>query len=564
MAHPIWLSFLTVALGATSPPARQASPRAAPPAAVLQELVGTAHHPDLRWSDFSDVQPDLTRLYEERGWTSLWFAGDTLTRQARGLVRVLQEATIRGLDPSDYDAEWLASYAGQTGPSDSAVAAKVELGLSVAATRYVRALRFGRISPEAVHATFRLPRDSLDVPGTVAALAQSDVPNAILRSLEPPFIHYWLVMAALTRYRELTRDSFLVNLPPIPRRLRPGQPYGGVPMLRRLLRVLGDYRDTLPPPILDTLYSGEVVEGVKRFQMRQGFTPDGIMGDSTLARLDNPFQQRIRQMELTLERWRWMPRRFSAPPIIVNIPAFRLYAFSSLDLDEETMLGMNVVVGTAFKTETPVFASALEYLTFSPYWDVTPTIARKEIKPAAVKKPEFLTRNRYELVEQGEVVPPWPENIARIGQGVRVRQQPGAHNALGLVKFIMPNDFQVYLHDTPARAMFERTRRDASHGCIRVGDPFALARFLLRDQPEWTVERIMAAMTAGEPTTVRFQSPVPVYITYASAVARPSGEVFFYPDIYGHDRTLDRLLQKGYPYRVGEPASPLPGAVANP
>jgi murein L,D-transpeptidase YcbB/YkuD len=558
------LPLLTVALGVPPLPARQAPPRSAPPAEVIQELVGTAHHPDLRWPDFSDVQPDLAQLYGARNWTSIWFAGDTLTGPARALVRVLQEATTRGLDPADYDAEWLASYAGQTGPSDSAVAAKVELGLSVAASRYVRALRFGRISPEAVHATFRLPRDSLDVPGTIEALAQTDAPNAILRLLEPPFLHYWLLMAALTRYRELTRDSFLVDLPPIPRLLRPGQPYGGVPMLRRLLRVLGDYRETQPLPILDTLYAGDVVEGVKRFQMRQGFTPDGVMGDSTLGRLNNPFPQRIRQMELTLERWRWMPRRFTAPPIIVNIPAFRLYAFSSLDLDEQTMLAMNVVVGTAFKTETPVFASALEYLTFSPYWDVTPTIATKEIKPAALKNPEFLTRNRYELVEQGEVVLPWPENIARIGKGVRVRQQPGAHNALGLVKFIMPNDFQVYLHDTPARTLFERTRRDASHGCIRVGDPFALARFLLRDQPEWTVARMMAAMSAGEPTTVPLRSPVPVYITYASAVARPSGEVFFYPDIYGHDRTLDRLLQKGYPYsRPGEPAL-VPGAVAEP
>jgi murein L,D-transpeptidase YcbB/YkuD len=559
------LPLLTTALGAALPPARQAPSRAAPPAEVLQELVGSAHLPDLRWPDFSDVQPDLGLLYGARNWSALWFAGDTLTGPARAFVRVLQEATTRGLDPSDYDAAWLASFVGQAGPSDSVVAARVELGLSVAASRYVRALRFGRISPEAVHATFRLPRDSLDVPGTVEALAQTDAPNAILRTLEPPFIQYWLLMAALTRYRELTRDSFLVDLPPIPRLLRPGQPYGGVPMLRRLLGVLGDYRETQPLPILDTLYAGDVVEGVKRFQIRQGFTPDGVMGDSTLGRLNNPFQQRIRQMELTLERWRWMPRRFTAPPIIVNIPAFRLYAFSSLDLDEQTMLAMNVVVGTAFKTETPVFASALEYLTFSPYWDVTPTIADKEIKPAALKKAEFLTRNRYELVERGEVVPPWPENIARIGKGVRVRQQPGAHNALGLVKFIMPNDFQVYLHDTPARTLFERTRRDASHGCIRVGDPFALARFLLRDQPEWTTSRMVAAMSAGEPTTVRFRSPVPVYITYASAMARPSGEVFFYPDIYGHDRTLDRLLQVGYPYgRPGEAVSPGPATVANP
>ncbi len=558
----MWLPLFIAALGAM--PVSQARLLRAPPTEVLQELVGAARHPDLRWPDFSDVQPDLSQLYGARDWTPLWLAGDSLSSPARALIRVLQEATTRGLDPADYDADWLAVQAARTDRGDTALAARVELALSVAAARYVRALRFGRISPEAVHATFRLPRDTLDLRGTLESLARSEAPNAILRPLEPPFIHYWLLMAALTRYRELTRDSFLTDLPPMPRGLRPGQPYGGVPMLRRLLRVLGDYRDTLPPPILDTLYSGEVVEGVKRFQMRQGFTPDGVLGDSTQARLSNPFEQRIRQMELTLEHWRWMPRRFTAPPIIVNIPAFRLYAFSTLDLDERTMLSMNVVVGTAFKTETPVFAADLEYLTFSPYWDVTPTIANKEIRPAAMKKPEFLTRNRYELVERGEVIPPWPENIARIGKGVRVRQLPGSHNALGLVKFIMPNDFQVYLHDTPTKSTFERTRRDASHGCIRLGDPFTLARFLLRDQPEWPDDRIRAAMNAGEPTTVRFRAPVPVYITYATAVARPTGDVFFYPDIYGHDRTLDRLLQKGYPYPRGAGPTAAAVPVANP
>jgi murein L,D-transpeptidase YcbB/YkuD len=233
----------------------------------------------------------------------------------------------------------------------------------------------------------------------------------------------------------------------------------------------------------------------------------------------------------------------------VNIPAFRLYAFRSTDLDERTMLAMNVVVGTAFKTETPVFADELEYLIFSPYWDVTPTIAKKEIKPAALKDPEYLTRNRYELVENGEVVPPWLENIRRIGAGVRVRQTPGPHNALGLVKFVMPNDFQIYLHDTPSKALFERTRRDTSHGCIRLADPLGLAKLLLRDQPDWTDDRIHAAMNAGEPTPVRLRAPVPVIITYATALARLDGEVYFYPDIYGHDRTLDQLLKKGYPYR---------------
>ena len=534
----------------------------APATRPLQQLVESARHPDLRWPDISDVQGDLERLYAGRDWAPLWFVDDTLSRPARALIQVLAEAGNRGLNPEDYDAPWLVAQAARSAPPDSVQAARVELALSVAASRFSLALRFGRISPAAVHVVFHLPPDSLDVVTALLALAKSEEPNRLLNALEPPFIHYWLLMAALVRYRELARDSNAVALPPMPKRLRPGESYAGVPALRRLLQHLGDDRDSIAPDPSDTLYAGPAVDAVKRFQMRQGFPPDGVVGDSTRVRLEHPFEQRIRQMELTLERWRWMPRHFNVPPIIVNIPAFRLYAFSTFDLDERSMLAMNVVVGTAFKTETPVFADELEYLIFAPYWEVTPTIAVKEVKPAALKDPESLTRNRYELVENGDVVPPWPENIERIGHGVRVRQTPGPHNALGLVKFIMPNDFQVYLHDTPSKALFDRTRRDASHGCIRLGDPFALAKFLLRDQPDWTDDRIRAAMNAGEPTTVRFRTPIPVFITYATAVASREGEVFFYPDIYGHDRLLDKLLKRGYPYP--KPVAPPPTPVASP
>lgn len=532
---------------------------ARPSQEALQRLLGEARHPDLRWPDIRDVAGDLSRLYTSRQWVPLWFAGDTLTAPAWALLQVLDQAANRGLNPLDYDAPWLETQLNRSAVPGDSLAARLELALSVAAARYATALRLGRVNPAAVHATFRIstPADSFDVTRTLTSLAVTPYPNEVLRGLEPPFLHYYLLMAALVRYRELSRDSALVVLPPMPARLRPGDLYAGVPTLRRLLRLLGDYRDSTAAPILDTVYAGAVLEGVKRFQMRQGFAPDGVIGDSTRGRLQQPFAQRIRQMELSLERWRWMPRSFSAPPIIVNIPAFRLYAFRTLRLDEADMLAMNVVVGTAFKTETPVFAADLEYLIFSPYWDVTPAIALNEIKPAALRNPEFLTRNRYELVEQGEPIAPWPENVARIGQGVRVRQTPGAHNALGRVKFIMPNDYQVYLHDTPSKALFERTRRDASHGCIRLGDPFALAKFLLRDQPEWTDEAIRAAMAAEEPTTVRFRERIPVHITYATAVARQNGDVFFYPDIYGHDRTLEALLRKGYPYRASARSAPV-------
>jgi murein L,D-transpeptidase YcbB/YkuD len=419
----------------------------------------------------------------------------------------------------------------------------------VATARFALALRRGRISPESVHATFKLPVEPFDLAATVDSLARSTQPNEILRRLEPSVLHYWLLIAALVRYQQLARDSADYILPPLPRRLEPGQVYAGASTLRRLLRLLRDDQDSTSSFASDSIYAGTLVEAVRRFQIRHGLTPDGVIGDSTRVRLQRPFDARIRQIELTLERSRWMPRHYSAPPLFVNVPAFRLYAFTGMQSNEASLLRMDIVVGKAFKSETPLFAANLEYLVFSPYWDVPPEIAAEEIKPEAEKDPEYLARNRYELVRNGEVVPPWPENIDGIGDGIRVRQTPGPHNALGGVKFVMPNDFQVYLHDTPTKALFDQSRRDASHGCIRVSDPLALARFLLRDQPEWTGEKIRQAMNGAEPVRVNLRTPVPVFIVYATAIARENGDVYFYPDVYGHDAALVRALAGGYPYR---------------
>jgi murein L,D-transpeptidase YcbB/YkuD len=534
------LASALVLLLPAGPPSRPAS------AAELQRLVETGRHPDLKWPSFKTVQPELRALYAARDFAPLWYAGDSITAPARAMIRVLTEARNRGLDPADYDVERL-EVASKTGvDKDPEHRARTDLALSVAAARFSRALRRGRIDPAAVHVTFKLPMDSFSLDSTLTALSATTRPNDLLQRLEPGFIHYWLVMASLVRYRGLARDSTLIDLPPIPKRLRPDSAYGGTAQLRRLLRVMGDDHDTTQIPMSDTLYAGSVVDAVKRFQERQGFTPDGVIGDSTRAWLMNPFKPRIRQMELTLERWRWMPRTYSAPPIIVNVPAFRLYAFSTMSSSEPTLLRMNVVVGKAFKHETPVFAANMSYLVFAPYWDVTPTIAAEEVKPMALKNPGYLAKNRFELVENGRVIPPDSANIERINKGVRVRQQPGAGNALGAVKFIMPNEHNIYLHDTPSKGTFSLYRRDASHGCIRVGEPFALAKFLLRDKTEWTDEKIRAAMKGTEPKTVLFDHPIPVLIVYATSMAREDGRVFFYQDIYKHDAKLDRLLKAGY------------------
>jgi murein L,D-transpeptidase YcbB/YkuD len=216
------------------------------------------------------------------------------------------------------------------------------------------------------------------------------------------------------------------------------------------------------------------------------------------------------------------------------------------------MLRMDVVVGSAYDHRTPVFSDALEHIVFAPYWDVPLSIARAELLPLARRNPHILTVNNYEIVNAaGRVLSPTAAALRAVSTGsARIRQLPGGSNALGFVKFVFPNEFNVYLHDTPVQAAFRRARRDVSHGCIRIANPFALAQLLLRSVPGWDSTAIAAAMRGKTPQRVDLPHPVPVHIIYATAVAREDGTALFYDDIYGLDAELSQRLSRGYPYRV--------------
>lgn len=544
--------MLTLALAALLAAHTSASPP--PPdsaiAAGARRVFASGQHPAMRWPRLTDVRSGADSLYTGAGGRPLWVREGQVTPAARAVVAALGQAETRGLDPRNYDAATLDSLARALGPSSTdAALAGFDAMLTADALRYLAAVSRGRINPRLAHADFHVPTGRPDVVGAVSALTSATATDSIITAMEPHFLHYVLLKRALAGYRRLARDSGLLPLPPLPRRLKPGDTYAGAVQLRRLLIALDDIVDSVAPVMPpDSIYGPDLVEGIRHFQQRQGFAMDGVIGDSTAGRLGRSFDQRIRQVELTLERWRWMPRQFTAPPILVNVPSFRLHAFSTMSDHEASLLSMNVVVGQAFRTETPVFAADMTYLVFSPYWDAPASIMRKEIRPKAMANAGWLARNHMQLLRGGSIVPPTPENIAAIGAGVRARQTPGPWNSLGRVKFMLPNAQAIYLHDTPSRSLFENPRRDYSHGCVRLADPSALARFVLRDQPAWTPERIAAAMEASVPQNVTLSHPIPVFIVYGTAVARESGEVFFYGDIYGHDRTLNRLLLKGYPY----------------
>ena len=268
---------------------------------------------------------------------------------------------------------------------------------------------------------------------------------------------------------------------------------------------------------------------------------------------DDSIAPRLRQIELALERWRWLPHSAAAPWVLVNVPAFQLYALTSDREELADTLKMHVIAGRAATHPTPLLVTNIVAVQFHPPWVVPPLIATREIRPLAQHDSAFLRRQHYDLLRGDTIVPATPENVLHIGGAVVVRQQPGPWNALGRIKFVTPNDAAVFLHDTPDREDFGLARRDLSHGCIRVAAPVALAQFALLDLPEWTPERIAAALADSATLVVTLPHPIPVFVIYQTLVPRESGGIIVYPDIYGFDRRLDQLLRTGYPFAAAAP-----------
>jgi len=363
----------------------------------------------------------------------------------------------------------------------------------------------------------------------------------------PAMQHFQLLEQALARYQLLARRTDLTQLPALPKRsVGSGETYAGSEALRRLLVATGDL-----PAAPDPLHSAQadavpadqlddtLVTGLKRFQERHGLEPDGVLGRATWRALTTPLAQRAQQIERTLQRWRELPANPYRRAIFINIPRFRLYAMDAMTDLEASMLQIDVVVGqTVDELRTPTFVADLTHVIFRPYWDVPRSIAVKELLPAARADASYLARHHYELVTpSGQVLAPDVASLRALAAGrLRIRQRPGEDNALGSVKFVMPNPYNVYLHDTPARELFSRPARAYSHGCVRVSDPAALAAFALQENASWTRERIAQAMAGSEPLRVDLPEPIRVYFVYGTALAREDGTVLFLDDLYGLEK----------------------------
>ncbi len=510
---------------------------------VIGRLLAAGRHPWSAWPDFDEDRGALDEMYAARGYAPLWLAGPVPTRAAQEAIATLARAADEGLIPADYDAADLASVARQFRmvPSTPEERGRFDLLLSLDLLRHLDDLDRGRVRPNPIQGAGAGVRPGLAA--EIARAAEADTVASLVAATEPGLVQYRNLKRFLPLMRALAGDTTLIP-PPRGRTVRPGDRYEGLPALVRLLTALGD----LPPGAADTAtsYGGAVEAAVRRFQSRHGLESDGILWPLTQEALRVPLAWRARQVELAMERLRWLPP-LTGRALVVNIPAFHLFGFDSIGMVGGPQLDMRVVVGRALDTRTPMLLEDLRYVEFRPYWYLPRSIVVNEIVPALRRWPGYLQWNRMELVGAKGVAGADRVTSADIDRLLRgelgVRQQPGPANALGLVKFVFPNRADVYMHDTPSTELFSRTRRDFSHGCIRVEDPAGLAEWVLRDEAGWSREQIVAAMEGKRTFRVPLAQPIPVAIFYTTVAVRADGTASFYADIYGNDQRLDQALK---------------------
>jgi murein L,D-transpeptidase YcbB/YkuD len=536
------LILSSMAVPAGAPPADQSGD-------ALRSIVATGHLADLRWPDFPDYRDDVQAFYDAGGYQLAWTKGGQPTSQARTVIDTLRRADDRGLNAEDYDASRWDQRLSQLNQPDAA--ARFDVALTVCVMRYLSDLHLGRVNPKKLKFAIADKTSRYDLAQFVRTdLANGQNISSDLDLVEPQYPGYQRTKAVLQQYLELAQHGDGPSVPAPKKSLDPGSHFEGIAQLTQRLALLGDLPAGASVPPGD-VYQAPLVEAVKRFQARHGLMADGRLGAQTVKELNIPLSARIEQLRLTLERWRWLPHEFPQPPLVVNIPEFRLRAF---DANHQTVLSMNVIVGKALRHETPVFQKDMQYVVFRPYWNVPQSIQRSEIVPAIQRNRNYVADKNYEVTtHNGQVVTSGAiddEVLEQLRTGkLAVRQKPGPTNALGLVKLIFPNEYNVYLHSTPSQQLFSRSRRDFSHGCIRVEKPDELSAWALRDLPEWNLEKVRAAMQQGKDNQqVNLPKPIPVLILYGTAVTNDYGAVHFYEDIYGHDADLRKALAKGYPY----------------
>jgi len=561
----------------------------------IQPFTESVRLPFLRWPDITDYQPLVKTFYEDRNYEIAWSRDGNPTPAAMGFMRAFAQADLHGLRPEDYDTtRWEDRIRALTGRREKDVAI-FDVAMTVNVMRFISDLRIGRVNPQ--HFNF-----DIDVTGKRYNLAEFVSDNAVdvtnvptlLKKVEPDSDLYRRTEQELAHYLDLEKKQIQQNDDPLPeyeRTITVGDSFDDVPALTRRLQLEGDLQDddataastsaTTPPPATGVIPSGaqsaesrnprispeaprqhappeiftkKLSAAVKEYQHRHGLTEDGKLTPQTIASLNVPLAKRVQQLSYTLERFRWLPTPYENPRLMVNLPEFVLRGYTP---DHQLDFTMRVVVGQVVgEHQTPVFAHMMKYMIFRPYWNVPVDIARKELVPHMEANHGYLESKNFEVItSKGQPYPNY--TVKQVEQGsVMVREKPGPRNSLGLVKFMFPNQYDVYLHSTPAVSLFSRTRRDFSHGCIRVQKPEDLAAWLLdgqkdKDGEDWDLEKVHEAMTDGPDNhQVNLKTPIPIVIFYMTAEVEEDGHVHFFDDIYGYDAQMQKVLEKGPPYPI--------------
>lgn len=495
----------------------------------------------------SDV---LARFYLERSFRPAWVGPDGPLPLADELLRAIDEADEEGLHPEDYHLlasrelmdQALAERAGGRG-STPHLLADLDIALTDAFLVYGAHLAVGRVDPETIDTMWHAQLREIDMVAVLGDAVSTGAVRSSLQALLPRHAGYWKLRDALARYREFVAQGGWPLVPP-GAKLEKGAAGERVRLLRARLATTGELSGPASPAFEDDLD-----RAVRSFQRRNGLEADGVVGPRTLTALNHTAAERARQIEINLERWRWLPQDLGERHILVNIPQFELDVVEG----DRTVLAMRAVVGRPYR-RTPVFTALVTYLVLSPYWHVPPGIAAADILPAVRKDASYLaTRNIRVFQGWGadarEIDPSavdWTGVAAR-NLPYHFRQEPGPANALGRVKFMFPNTYSVYLHDTPSRELFGRDRRAFSSGCIRIEKALDLAEYLLRDDPRWGRNAIEAAASRGRETTALIPRPIPLHLLYWTSWADAEGSVHFREDIYERDALLAEALAEPPP-----------------
>jgi murein L,D-transpeptidase YcbB/YkuD len=458
---------------------------------------------------------------------------------ADAALQTLENASAEGLHPEDFGmAELRAMQRSLTASASAETHHEFDRRLTYSLVRYVSQLCFGRIDPRAVNPDWPAADKKCDVPQIVSDALEKNTVDKLAEELSPKIPQYQGLRAGLKHYRDIAAKG---GWQPLQTPAGKARKAPANSPLANNLAVTGDLKEN---NTTDTVSQNSVDEALRHFQTRHGIEPDARLGKQTVAAMNVPVEQRIEQIEINMDRMRWITDRLEPRHIRVNIPGFHL----SVHDGEQIPLEMRAIVG-AKDDPTPVLDSAIEHVVFSPYWNVPLSIATKELLPKIQKDPRYLQRENIEVVrgsgEKMQIVDSSKINWKKLDnlESYHLRQKPGAANALGLVKFIFPNPHSVYLHDTPSENLFDRLTRTLSHGCVRVEKPADLAAYILQDQPEWNAQLIDEAMHAEKEKWVQLKTPLPIHLLYWTAWADADGTIQFREDVYGFDEKHRELTR---------------------